>query len=257
MRFSVLASGSKGNACYIETENTRLLIDAGLSCRELIKRMELVGLEASRLDAIIITHEHSDHIKGVGPISRKFNSTVYSNSSTINRCIKTLGNTIINDQLQTGVSLKINDITVETFAKDHDAIDPIGLTVSSNGSRLGILTDVGMSTPQLEDMLQGCTGVLLEFNHDVEMLEDGPYPYYLKKRIKGSTGHLSNEQAGMLLKKLSHKRLNHVVLAHLSEVNNTPEKALAKARESLSECNMEDIPVHVSYQDYPCPVLEV
>ena len=257
MRFSVLASGSKGNACYIETENTRLLIDAGLSCRELIRRMELVGLDTSRLDAIIITHEHSDHIKGVGPISRKFNSTVYSNSSTINRCIRTLGNTCINDQLMTGESFHINDITVETFKKDHDAVDPIGLIVSSNGSRLGILTDVGKSTSLLENMLQDCTGVLLEFNHDVEMLENGPYPYYLKKRIKGSKGHLSNDQAGMLLKRLSHKSLKHVVLAHLSEVNNTPEKALAKARGSLMECSMENIPVYVSYQDYPCPILEV
>ena len=257
MRFSVLASGSKGNACYIETENTRLLIDAGLSCRDLIKRMELVGLETSRLDAIIITHEHSDHIKGAGPISRKFNSTVYSNSSTITRCIKMLGNTSINDQILTGESLKINDLTVETFSKDHDAIDPIGLTVSSNGSRLGILTDAGKSTSLAEEMLQNCTGILLEFNHDVEMLESGPYPYYLKKRIRGSKGHLSNDQAGILLKRLSHEGMIHVVLAHLSEVNNTPEKALARARESLLECNMANIPVHVSYQDYPCPVLEI
>lgn len=257
MRFSVLASGSKGNACYIETENTRLLIDAGISCRELISRLELVGLAASRLDAIIITHEHSDHVKGAGPISRKFNSTVYSNFSTMCRCSKILGNTIVNDQLRTGESLVVNDITVETFSKDHDAVDPIGLIISSNGSRLGILTDVGKSTPYLEDALQGCTGVLLEFNHDAEMLENGPYPYYLKKRIKGSKGHLSNDQAGVLLGRLSHRRLKHVVLAHLSEVNNTPEKALSKARESLVECSMDNIPVHISYQDYPCPVLEV
>ena len=257
MRFSVLASGSKGNACYIETDNTRLLIDAGLSCRELIKRMELVGLDASRIDAVIITHEHSDHIKGVGPISRKFNSTVFANSPTLKRCVRTLGKTIIDDNLRTGGFLKINDLTVETFAKDHDAVDPVGLVISSNGSRLGILTDVGQSTPVLEDILQDCTGVMLEFNHDIEMLDNGPYPYYLKKRIKGSKGHLSNDQAGMLLKRLSHISLRHIVLAHLSEVNNTPEKALAKARESLSECNMENIPVHISYQDYPCPVLEI
>ncbi|MBN2418800.1 MAG: MBL fold metallo-hydrolase [Deltaproteobacteria bacterium] len=257
MRFSVLASGSKGNACYVETENTRLLIDAGLSCRDLIYRMESVGLEASRLDAIIITHEHSDHVKGAGPISRKFNSTVYSNSSTIKRCKRAIGNTCINDRLRTGESIIINDITIQTFAKDHDAVDPIGLIVCSNGSRLGILTDVGESTSLMEDALLGCTGILLEFNHDIEMLDNGPYPYYLKKRIKGSKGHLSNEQAGLLLKRLSHKSLKHIVLAHLSEVNNTPEKALAKALESLSECNMENIQVHVSYQDCPCPMLEV
>ena len=257
MRFSVLASGSKGNACYIETDSTRLLIDAGLSCRELVRRLNIIGIEATHLDAIIITHEHSDHIKGVGPISRKFSSPIYSNSSTIKRCISLLKNTRVDDTLRTGESLIINDITVETFAKNHDAADPIGLIISSNGSRLGILTDAGRSTSLLEDRLRNCTGVLLEFNHDVEMLENGPYPYYLKKRIKGSKGHLSNDQAGMLLKMLSHKSLKHVILAHLSEVNNTPEKALAKAREALSECDMDGIPVHVSYQDYPCPVLEV
>ena len=257
MRFSVLASGSKGNACYIETENSRILIDAGLSCRELMKRMEIVGLSVSNLDAIIITHEHSDHIKGAGPISRKFNSVVYSNSSTIKRCIRSLGNTSVNDQFKTGELFRINDITIKTYAKDHDAVDPMGLVVSSNGSKLGILTDVGKSTSLLENLLHGCTGLLLEFNHDVEMLESGPYPYYLKERIKGPNGHLSNEQAGKLLKRLSQKSLKHVVLAHLSEVNNTPEKALTKARESLLECNMDNIPVHVSYQDYPCPVLEV
>ncbi len=257
MRFSVLASGSKGNACYIETDSTRLLVDAGLSCRELVKRLNIIGIEITRLDAIIITHEHSDHIKGLGPISRKFNSTIYSNSSTLKRCISLLKNTRVDDTLQTGKSLTINDITVETFAKNHDAADPIGLIISSNGSRLGILTDAGRSTSLLEDRLLNCTGVLLEFNHDVEMLENGPYPYYLKKRIKGSNGHLSNDQAGMLLKRLSHNNLKHVILAHLSEVNNTPEKALAKAREALLECSMDGIPVHVSYQDYPCPVLEV
>lgn len=255
MRFSVLASGSKGNACYVETDNTRILIDAGLSCRELLKRFEIIGIETACLDAIIITHEHSDHIKGAGPISRKFNSTVYANSATMQRCNKSLGNTRVDDGLRTGESLVINDITIETFAKNHDAVDPIGLILSSNGSRLGILTDAGKTTPVLEERLQDCTGVLLEFNHDIDMLDNGPYPYYLKKRIKGSNGHLSNDQAGMLLKTLSREGLRHVVLAHLSEVNNTPERALAKARESLSECSA--IPVHVSYQDYPCRILEI
>jgi phosphoribosyl 1,2-cyclic phosphodiesterase len=230
MRFSVLASGSKGNACYIETADTKVLIDAGLSCREITKRLGIIGVEISRIDAVIITHEHSDHTKGVGPISRKLDATVYANSSTLNRCVSQLKNAKVDDRFNTGDAFKINDITVETFSKSHDAIDPIGLIVSS---------------------------VMLEFNHDVEMLENGPYPYHLKKRIRGSFGHLSNEQAGSLLKRLCHERLNNVVLAHLSEVNNTPEKALAQAKASLLECNMTHIPVHVSYQDYPCALIEI
>lgn len=257
MRFSVLASGSKGNACYIETDDTRVLIDAGLSCREITRRLEIIGINVISLDAIIITHEHSDHIKGAGPVSRKYDATVYANRPTINRCTNQLRKTRVNDILETGKSFKINDITIETFAKNHDAADPVGLIVSSNGSRLGIITDVGASTSLLETRLRDCTSVMLEFNHDIEMLENGPYPYYLKKRIRSSYGHLSNEQAGDLLKRLCHKNLNHVVLAHLSEVNNTPEKALTKARESLLECGMDHIQVHVSYQDYPCALLMV
>lgn len=257
MRFSVLASGSKGNACYIVTDNTSILIDAGLSCREINRRLGLIGIIITSLDAVIITHEHSDHTKGLGPISRRFDSTIYANSSTLKRCNGLLKNTRVDDTFNTGDTFKINDITIETFKKSHDAADPLGLIISANGSRLGILTDAGESTPALEERLQGCTSLMLEFNHDVEMLENGPYPYHLKKRIRSSYGHLSNEQAGDLLKRLSHTRLNNVVLAHLSEVNNTPEKALAQAKASLLECNMGDIPVHVSYQDYPCPLIEV
>jgi phosphoribosyl 1,2-cyclic phosphodiesterase len=257
MRFSVLASGSKGNACYIETDDTSILIDAGLSCREISRRLGIVGVEVDRIDAVILTHEHSDHIKGAGPVSRKFDSTVYVNRSTLSRCYALHKKTKVDATFNTGDAFKINDITIETFAKSHDAADPIGLIVSSNGSRLGIITDVGISTQELEENLQGCTSIMVEFNHDLEMLENGPYPYHLKKRIRGSYGHLSNEQAGSLLKGLCHERLNNVVLAHLSEVNNTPEKALAQARASLLECNMMHIPVHVSYQDYPCPLIEV
>ncbi|NLA73975.1 MAG: MBL fold metallo-hydrolase [Deltaproteobacteria bacterium] len=257
MRFSVLASGSKGNACYIETDNTKILIDAGLSCRELTRRLGLIGVVITSFDAIIITHEHSDHTKGAGPVSRKFDSTVYGNISTLSRCHNLKKNTKIDTSINTGGTFKINDITIKTFAKSHDAADPVGLIVSSNGFRLEVLTDTGESSPVLEKMLQGCTSLMLEFNHDVEMLENGPYPYHLKKRIRGAYGHLSNEQAGDLLKKLSHNRLNNVVLAHLSEINNTPEKALSQAKASLLECSMDDIPVHVSYQDYPCPLIEV
>ncbi len=257
MRFSVLASGSKGNACYVETENTKILIDAGLSCRELIKRFSIIDIEISSLDAVLLTHEHSDHIKGAGPISRKFNSTVYSNYSTINKCAGGLGKVTVNHEFKTGETYKINDITVETFEKGHDAVDPMGLIISSNGSKLGILTDVGESSDFIEERMKECTGMLLEFNHDIEMLDNGPYPYHLKKRIKSSKGHLSNEQAGTLLQRVSHKNLSSVVLSHLSEVNNTPEKALAKARESLRKCKMENIAVHVSYQDLPCPLIEI
>jgi len=257
MFFSVLASGSKGNACYVETDNTRILIDAGLSCREFIKRLDIEGVVLNDLDAIIITHEHQDHIKGAGPISRKFNVPVYSNHSTLHKSSRTLGKIKTCITIETGKTLSIGDLKVETFSKSHDAADPIGLVVSSQDSRLGILTDLGESTEIIEDHLKGCTAVLLEFNHDIDMLDNGPYPFHLKKRIKGSKGHLSNLEASGLLKRLVNDKLDHIILAHLSEINNSPEKAILGAKKALTEMGMNEVAIHVSYQDYPCPLMEI
>lgn len=257
MLFSVLASGSKGNACYVETENTKILIDAGLSCRELLKRLDLEGIILNGLDAIILTHEHRDHIKGAGSISRRFKVPVYSNNPTLRGSERILGKIERHIAIETGNTLSIGDIDVETFSKPHDAADPIGLIVSSRHSRLGILTDLGECTYMIEDRLKDCTAVLLEFNHDIEMLDNGPYPFFLKKRIRGTKGHLSNLEAAAFLKRLAHEKLDHVILAHLSEINNSPEKALVEAKKALAEIGMEKIEVHISYQDYPCPVMEI
>ena len=206
MRFSVLASGSSGNACYIESNQSRILIDAGLSCRELKRRLELVGVETDYFDAIIITHEHSDHIKGAGPISRRFKSPIFINALTF--------------IIETGKKMIINDIVLETFSKCHDAADPIGIIISSNGSRLGLITDLGASTELIEEYLRKCRAIIIEFNHDDEMLKEGPYPPFLKKRIMSENGHLSNRKAAELLGEVSHKDLESVVLAHLSKINN-------------------------------------
>ncbi|MFC1840688.1 MBL fold metallo-hydrolase [Thermodesulfobacteriota bacterium] len=257
MLFSVLASGSKGNACYVETDNTKILIDAGISCRELLKRLDIEGVLLNDLDAIILTHEHQDHTKGAGPISRRFNVPVYSNNPTMQGSNRTLGKIETHVAIETGNSLSIGDLEVETFSKSHDAADPIGLVISSNHSRLGILTDVGECTDIIEDHLKDCTAVLLEFNHDIDMLDNGPYPFYLKKRIKSSRGHLSNLEAAEFLKRLAHDKLDHIILAHLSEINNSPEKAILEAKKALMETGMERVAVHVSYQDYPCPLMEI
>jgi phosphoribosyl 1,2-cyclic phosphodiesterase len=257
MLFSVLASGSKGNACYVETDNTKILIDAGISCRELLKRLDIEGVPLNDLDAIILTHEHHDHIKGAGPISRRFNVPVYSNNPTMQGSSRTLGKIETHITIETGNTLSIGDLEVETFSKPHDAADPIGLVISSNHSRLGILTDVGECTEIIEDHLKDCTAVLLESNHDIDMLDNGPYPFHLKKRIKSSRGHLSNLEAAEFLKRLAHDRLDHIILAHLSEINNSPEKAIREAKKALMEIGMDRIAVHVSYQDYPGPLMEI
>lgn len=257
MHFSVLASGSGGNACYIETDKTKILIDAGLSCRELIRRLELIKIKSHRLDALLITHEHQDHIRGAGPISRRFNIPVYINAPTLNKCLGILGNISKPVSVHTGQSITINDILIETFTKCHDAADPIGLIISSNGVRLGLVTDLGRSTRLVEDRLKYCQALIMEFNHDEEMLAKGPYPLYLKRRIKGPDGHLSNRQAGSLLKIVAHKKLRKVILAHISQVNNLPEKALYEARDVLRDRKLNDTEILISHQDHPIPMVEI
>jgi phosphoribosyl 1,2-cyclic phosphodiesterase len=257
MRFSVLASGSGGNACYIETPQSKLLIDAGLSCSELIRRLELIHVNPEGLDALVITHEHSDHVKGAGPLSRRFDIPVYINGPTLNRSIRTLGNIARTVPFHPGQSITINDLLIETFTKCHDAVDPIGLIISADAARLGLITDLGRSTSLVEDRLQGCQAIIIEFNHDERMLEEGPYPLALKRRIKGSDGHLSNKQARELLKAVSHENLNLVILAHISEVNNLPEKAIREAKEVLAECRLEQTEILLSQQDYPVSMVEL
>ena len=257
MRFSVLASGSGGNVCYVETLETGILIDAGLSCRELIRRLEIIKCSSDHIDALIITHEHLDHISGAGPISRRFDIPVFINGPTYKKSFKTIGSISRNITINTGDTLTIKDIKVETFTKCHDAADPIGVAVSSNGTRLGLITDLGRSTRLLEERLKKCQALIVEFNHDPEMLEHGSYPVYLKRRIKGPEGHLSNQQAGDLLKTVSHEGLCHVILAHLSEKNNIPQKALSKAKEVLSDIGLNKTEIHVSCQYEPLPLVEI
>jgi len=257
MRFSVLASGSGGNVCYIETDNSRILIDAGLSCREIIRRLEALQVTVDGFDALVITHEHLDHIKGAGPVSRRFNIPVYINDSTMQKIKKSVGNISGYVSFDTGRTIRINDVMIETFTKCHDAVDPVGLVVSSNGSSLGIITDVGRSTRLLEDRLKDCMALIIEFNHDESMLDEGPYPLNLKRRIKGPEGHLSNRDAGELLKIISHKDLRYIVLAHISEKNNLPEKAFCCARDALMECGLNNAEILISCQDQPVPMREI
>jgi phosphoribosyl 1,2-cyclic phosphodiesterase len=254
MRFSVIASGSGGNACYVETDHSRVMIDAGLSCRELLRRLDHIGVDGSRLDALFITHEHADHIRGAGPLARRFDIPLYATASTLKKAAKTLGNLSTPVVIQTGQTLTINDLFIETFTKCHDAADPIGVVMAYNGTRLGLLTDVGRPTALVMDRLQGCHGLIIEFNHDEQMLEEGPYPLELKRRIRGADGHLSNHQAGEVLEGLLHDELKLVVLAHMSDSNNYPHKAVEQANATLRKNGRKGIKVLVSHQDQPLPM---
>lgn len=255
MRFSVLASGSGGNACYVETNGARILIDAGLSGRRTLERLSRLRVDPSQIDALVITHEHIDHIRGAGPLARRFGMPVYLNRPTHDGGLRALGRLPAPIAVETGRTLSIGDLKVETFTKCHDAGDPMGLVVSCDGFRLGLITDLGRSTRLVEHRLKGCQALIVEFNHDEGLLDRGPYPLHLKRRIRGPDGHLSNRQAVELLRLLAHQGLGVVVPAHLSEKNNLPEIALREAAAALAACGLERTRVEMSSQDEPTPLV--
>ncbi|MDY6793582.1 MAG: MBL fold metallo-hydrolase [Thermodesulfobacteriota bacterium] len=231
----MLASGSKGNATYVTDGSTSILIDAGLSGIEIQRRLDTKGLCPENLNAIIVSHEHSDHIQGVGVLSRRFNIPVYISHKT-KKASPQLGSIADLRYFECGTAFNINHLFLHPFSISHDAIDPAGFTVEKNETKIGIATDLGVSTLMVKQHLKECTLLILEANHDPDMLINGPYPWPLKQRIKSRTGHLSNHDSATLLKELLHDRLRHVVLAHLSEINNTPEKALSTVGSALNNC---------------------
>lgn len=257
MKFSILSSGSRGNSCYLETGSARILVDAGLSGIEIERRLGAVGILPQSLDAIFVTHEHTDHIKGVGVLARRYGLPVYANLETLKCAEKTLGRLPEIISFQTGETLKVKNLSVETFTKCHDAADPMGLVFRNNGIKVGLVTDMGRSTRLAEVRLKSCHALILEFNYDPTMLREGPYPLDLKRRIHGSEGHLSNQQAGELLEAVSHEDLKWVVLAHLSETNNHADKALEAAKGALDRCGLKHTRVLVGKQDEASPFIEI
>ena len=231
----VLASGSKGNAIYISDGATAILVDAGLSGIEIKRRLKSRGLSPKDLDAILVTHEHSDHIQAVGVLSRQFKLPVYLNRK-IEKKAPIVHSVHQIRTFQCGSSFQINKLTVHPFATSHDASEPVGFTFGQNGKRIGLATDLGTITPMIEANLKHCDLLIIEANHDADMLVNGPYPWPLKQRIQSRIGHLSNEQSKNLLMALQHRRLEHVILAHLSETNNTPQKVLDEVSKALTLC---------------------
>ncbi len=231
----VLASGSKGNAFYISDGFTSILIDAGLSAKEIKRRLKSRGLNPNDLDAILVTHEHSDHIQAVGVLSRQLKLPIYL-SRKIEKKVS-IGRSVYEIRtFNSGSTFQINNLAVHPFAVSHDAADPVGFTIGQNGSRIGLATDLGTVTPHVKENLKHCHLLILEANHDPDMLKNGPYPWHLKRRIQSRSGHLSNGQSKRLLMELQHKGLEHVILAHLSETNNAPKKVLDEISKALTRC---------------------
>ena len=248
MKICLLASGSKGNAIYVSDGQTSILMDAGLSGVEIQRRMAAAGLDIQQLDAIVVSHEHSDHIRGVGILSRRYKLPVYISTGTAQAAEAQLGRLHEIRHFEIGNSFAINDLVLHPFATSHDAADPAGFTIKRNGRRIGIATDLGIATGMVKQHLKTCDLLILEANHDPTMLIEGPYPWPLKQRIKSRNGHLSNEDSGGLLAEIIHDGLCHVILAHLSETNNTPEIALQTVEKVLGNtaCRFQ---LHVAHQD--------
>ncbi|MFZ0243314.1 MAG: MBL fold metallo-hydrolase [Desulfobacterales bacterium] len=229
----VLASGSKGNAIYISDGHTAILIDAGLSGVQIERRLRSRGLAPEKIQAIVVSHEHADHIHGVGVLSRRYRLPVYLNRKTADAA-KRIGRVHCVAGFDCGLLFAIGNLEIRPFSLSHDAEDPAGFTIQSRGIKIGVATDLGVATAMVTEHLKGCRALVLEANHDPRMLIDGPYPWPLKQRIQSRLGHLSNADSRRLLGKVAHAGLEHVILAHLSETNNTPAEALNTIAPALS-----------------------
>jgi phosphoribosyl 1,2-cyclic phosphodiesterase len=232
MKVCVLASGSKGNAIYVANEKTAVLIDAGMSGAEIEKRLGSRGIDPETLDAVVVSHEHGDHIQGVGVLSRRLKIPVYATEPTLTATNGRLGAVGDVRHFEPGTGFNVGSLNLRPFPLSHDAVDPVGFTIHSNGTKIGIATDLGVATQLVCHHLKGCRLLVLEANHDVKMLEAGPYPWELKQRIRSRTGHLSNEASRDLLGEIADAHLEHVIVAHVSEKNNRPSRALSVVMEA-------------------------
>ncbi len=260
LRTSVLLSGSKGNATLVFTDNTYLLIDAGLSAKRIFAALDTIRIEPNKLDAILITHEHSDHVKGAGVVSRKLNIPIYLTESTYKYCSNKLGNLKIAPiHFNVGDDLFIGDININAFSSSHDAIDSCNFVFQKKDcvdKKLVFATDLGIATKLLLKKLENATTIILESNHDEKILLEGPYPWELKQRVKSNNGHLSNKQAVAVISQVVHSNLNNLILAHLSETNNTPELAEKEMREYIQAIN-HTLNLYIAEQNNPTPVVVV
>jgi phosphoribosyl 1,2-cyclic phosphodiesterase len=235
MRFASLGSGSEGNGLLVEagmkgscpgTRQTLVLMDCGFGLQDTLVRMARLGISPEQLGGIVVTHEHGDHISGVARLARKFDLPVWLTHGTLRSQEKTFAGIADIREIDPHVAFAIGDIEVIPYPVPHDAAQPVQFVFSDGAGRLGVLTDTGHGTAHIEKMLGGCDALVLECNHDAEMLMNSDYPYSLKQRVGGRFGHLNNQEAAAILARLDLSRLQHLVAAHLSRRNNTPELAV-------------------------------
>lgn len=260
IRVSVLASGSSGNSIYISSNKFSLLIDAGLSGKEISHRLKKIGVCAEELDAVLVTHEHSDHIKGVGVLSRRYDLPIYANELTWQEAASHLGKIKEkNCQVFKG-DFSLGDLDISPFSTSHDAVSPVGYIISCGKTNIGVATDTGYISSEMEERLRGLDLLVIEANHDLDMLMNGGYPWHLKKRINGDKGHLSNDAAAALLPRLINSNFPRILLAHLSKDNNRPELAYITVKNSLENNGIyidRDLKLDMCCRDKPTGLYEL
>lgn len=265
MRFATIASGSSGNCTYIGTDNSHIIVDAGIACKRIGEGLGKLGIKPSELDGVFITHEHSDHIAGLRVFSKKYNVPIYGTKETLDVISRLDKKGEIDKELYHAVlpdeRVMVGDFTVTAFSNSHDAVNPVGYRAEAQKKAVGVVTDLGVYSQYTISHLLGLDAVLLEANHDIKMLEAGPYPFALKRRIMGSKGHLSNEAAGQLLNELLHDGMKHILLGHISKENNYEELAYesvcCEVNMSENQYSAKDFPITVAKRDAMSEVINL
>ena len=265
MDFCSIASGSSGNCIYVGSDQTSVLIDTGISRKRIVDGLHEIDRKPEELKGILITHEHSDHIKGLGVMSRKYHIPIYATAGTIDGIRNSTSLGQIDEDLfhtiRADGKFQIEDLEVEPFAISHDAAEPVAYRIGQGKREVGIATDMGVYDDYIVENLKGLDALLLEANHDVNMLQVGKYPYYLKRRILGDKGHLSNETAGQLLCQLLHDNMKQILLGHLSRENNYEalayETVCAEVTMGDNPYKAKDFRIDVAHRDTASEVVEV
>lgn len=240
-RVTTLFSSSSGNSSLISDGNTNILVDAGVSSSRIIKALSDINMDICEIDAILVTHEHSDHIKGIGILSRNYNIPVYANSDTMSAMLCQIGDLYDRNikVVECAKPFEIRDVVITPFAIPHDAVSPMGYCIKTTDGIVSVATDTGHITKSMLANMAKSDTVLIEANHDVDMLANGKYPYHLKKRILSDDGHLSNQNAAWLATQLAIWGTKKIILGHLSEHNNTEQKAYDTVKELLEKNNFK------------------
>jgi phosphoribosyl 1,2-cyclic phosphodiesterase len=258
LRFSVLASGSTGNAFYIESEQERLLVDAGLSGKQLDRLFQEIKIDPSKLSSILVTHEHSDHIKGLGVFARKYKLPIYANAKTWQAMEKSIGNLSVDQKFHFNLEeiKTFGDIDVESFGVSHDAAEPMFYTFHHQGKKVALVTDLGYVSERIKKIVESADAYIFEANHDVGMLRMGRYPWNVKRRILGDSGHISNEDCGLALADIVDNNTQRIYLAHLSLDNNMRDLARMSVNNVLQERGIS-LELMDTYHDKPTALFEV